>query len=111
MPTISNGIHALDPVIQGQLKGSGKGSPSTNKDRLQAACSEFESLFVSYMMQQMRETVPQDGLLQKSQAEKIYTGMLDNEIAKSISTGRGLGLAKAMYEQLSAIYDRGNKKI
>lgn len=76
--------------------------PSDNpQDRLEKACKDFESIFVSHMMQQMRKTIPEYGLFEKSQAQEIYTGMLDNEVAKSVSNGRGLGLAKAMYEQLS----------
>ena len=79
-------------------------------EQLKNACSDFESLFVNYMMQQMRQTVPENGLLGKRQAEKIYTGMMDSEIAKSVSHGRGLGLAKIMYEQMSAMHVTGGKK-
>lgn len=79
-------------------------------EQLKNACSEFESLFVNYMMQQMRRTVPEDGLFSRSQAEKIYTGMMDSEIAKSVSHGRGLGLAKIMYEQMSAMHGKGGPK-
>ena len=85
---------AKSAVKQGETKGAGK---------LEQACKDFESLFVSQMMQQMRKTVPQDGLLNGGRAEKIYTEMLDSEMAKSISNQRGIGLAAMMYRQLSAI--------
>ncbi len=81
-----------------------------NKERLEKTCQDFESLFVSYMMQQMRRTIPEDGLIGQSQAEKIYTGMLDNEIAKTVSHRQGIGLAKVMYEQMAAIQGNEPKK-
>ena len=72
-------------------------------EKLEQACKDFESLFVSQLMKQMRKTVPQDGLLDGGSAEKIYTEMLDTEMAKSISNHRGMGLAAMMYRQLAAL--------
>jgi peptidoglycan hydrolase FlgJ len=83
---------------------------SRNKDDLEKTCQDFESLFVSYMMQQMRQTIPEGGLINRSQGEKIYTGMLDNEIAKTVSNSQGMGLARIMYEQMAAIQDNESKK-
>ena len=69
--------------------------------QLKKACQGFESLFVNYLMQQMRETVPESGFMGGGQAEKIYTTMLDGEVAKTVSEQRGIGLAKIMYEQMA----------
>lgn len=85
-------------------------SPNRNKEQLEKACKEFESLFVNYMMQQMRRTIPEDGLISRSQGEKIYTGMLDNEVAKSVSHSRGIGLARVMYEQMTGLQGNEPKK-
>lgn len=71
--------------------------------KLEQACKDFESLFVNQMMKQMRKTVPQEGLFNGGRAEKIYTEMLDSELAKSISNQRGLGLATMMYRQMSTL--------
>jgi flagellar protein FlgJ len=90
--------------------GSGKPTIQNEQGKLEKACHDFEALFVKYMMQQMRETIPKNGLLGQSQAEKIYTGMLDDEVSKSVSRGRGLGLAKAMYEQMAALQGDGTRK-
>jgi len=72
-------------------------------DKLEQACKDFESLFINQMMQQMRKTVPQDGLFNGGRAEKIYTEMLDSEMAKSIANQRGMGLASILYRQLSTL--------
>lgn len=78
-------------------------SAKPDDKELEKACRDFESIFVNYLMQKMRETIPEDGLLDGGQAEKIYTGMLDTEVAKTISQQRGMGLAALMYAQMSAM--------
>ena len=108
---MSNPIQSMNGLRQLlHPKASGKVDAQTEDDKLIKACDDFEALFVKYMMQQMRETIPKNGLFGQSQAEKIYTGMLDDEVAKSVSRGRGLGLAKAMYEQMAALQGDEIKK-
>lgn len=76
---------------------------SDSKDQeLEKACHQFESLFIKYMLQTMRETIPENQLFGGGRAEKIYTGMLDDEVAKSISQQRGIGLAAVMYAQMAS---------
>jgi flagellar protein FlgJ len=78
---------------------------------LKSACRDFESLFVHYMLKQMRRTVPQDGLFGAGQAGKMYTSMMDSEVAKEISRQRGLGLAPMLYHQMvDAMKDAPTKK-
>jgi Rod binding domain-containing protein len=78
-----------------------KPMPGDNKDaEIEKACQEFESLFVHHMMQQMRQTVPTDGLFGGGTAEKMYTSMLDGEIAKTVSAQRGIGLAPMLIRQM-----------
>jgi flagellar protein FlgJ len=77
---------------------------------LKNACRDFESLFVNYMLKQMRQTVPQDGLFGAGHAEKMYTSMMDSEVAKEISRQRGLGLAPMMYHQMMAAINESTTK-
>ena len=74
-----------------------------NKNRagLRKACVAFEGYFVQMMLKEMRKTVDSsNGLFPKGNAERIFEGMLDEEIAKSVAEGRGMGLADMMYRQL-----------
>lgn len=71
------------------------------KDELMAACRELESIFIHQLISQMRATIPQDGFLTQSSAEKIFQDMLDQEYAKKISHAGGIGLAEMLYKQLS----------
>ena len=50
----------------------------------------------------MRKTVPESELLSSSFATDTYQEMFDEEISKSASKGNGIGIADAMYRQISA---------
>jgi peptidoglycan hydrolase FlgJ len=82
---------------------------SRSDDKLEKACHQFESLFVKYMLQTMRETVPENNMFGGGQAEKIYTGMLDDQVAQSISEKRGIGLAAIMYAQMASAAEKDGK--
>ncbi|RJQ84827.1 MAG: flagellar biosynthesis protein FlgJ [Desulfobacteraceae bacterium] len=80
-----------------------RSSGTTPSKQLEQACRDFESIFVNYMLQQMRRTVPQNDLFNGGRAEEIYTSMMDNELAKSIAQQRSMGLVSVLYRQLSAV--------
>lgn len=65
-------------------------------------CQEFESLFVHMMLKEMRSTIPDGGLTEKSKGREIFQDMYDQELAKEISQSQdqGIGLAKMLYEQM-----------
>lgn len=69
--------------------------------RLKKACEEFEALFMSKMFSSMRETVGDGGLVKKNMGEKIFTEMLDTEVAKQSSKGQGMGLSKMLFDAMS----------
>lgn len=68
--------------------------------KLKEACQGFESLFLNMMLKEMRKTVP-EGETSSSYAMGLYQEMLDEEIAETASKGKGIGIADAMYNQLS----------
>lgn len=70
------------------------------KAGLQAAAQQFESMFLQMVMKSMRDATPQDGLMD-SESTRFYTSMLDQQMAQNLtSTGKGLGFAKLIEEQL-----------
>ena len=66
---------------------------------MKQASKQFEVLFMQMMLKSMREATPAEGMF-GSQQEKMYTSMLDQQLSQNLS-GRGLGLAEAMFTQLS----------
>lgn len=69
------------------------------QEGMKQASKQFEVMFMQMVLKSMREATPSDGMF-SSQQEKLYTSMLDQQLAQNLS-GRGLGLAEAMFAQLS----------
>ena len=67
---------------------------------LRKSCQQFESVYLEEMFKAMRKSVPDSGVIKKGVATETYQEMLDTEMAKKASTGKGLGIGEAMYQQL-----------
>lgn len=88
---------------------SEKARSSVNSDlKLEEACSELESLFIYYLLKEMRATVPKSGFISGGRAEDLYTSMLDSQLANDLSKKGGIGLSSLLRDQLSR--GQGNTK-
>lgn len=75
-------------------------SNDSRQARLEKACSEFESIFITYMLKSMRTSVTEDGLLGNNNESKIIQSMFDENLAIGMAKGRGMGLGKMLFESL-----------
>lgn len=82
-----------------QLKAEGK---SNRAAALKQIAHQFESMMVQMMMKSMREanSVFSDGDPLTSSDSKFYQSMFDNQLALTLSQGRGFGIADAILRQL-----------
>ncbi|MBI5598581.1 MAG: peptidoglycan DD-metalloendopeptidase family protein [Deltaproteobacteria bacterium] len=78
------------------------GEAAVAKDRKDAseAASEFESLFIYYMLETMRNSVTKSGLFGNDRGEEVYRGMLDEELSNSIAKAGGIGLKEILLRGL-----------
>lgn len=77
-------------------------SPEQRRQSLRKASREFEAVFIGQMIDAMRKTVGEGGLLKKSNGEQIFESMLDEEWAKKLaSKGGANSLSEIIYRQLS----------
>ena len=53
----------------------------------------------------MRASIPKSGLISGGKAEEMFTDMLDAEMAKSLSSSGGIGLASMMQRQLEKVQE------
>lgn len=83
-------------------------TPDSSQRELAQACQDLESLFLTYLLKEMRETIPKDGLLSGGKAEEIYTSLADAELAKELAAGGGIGISRVLLAQLSRT--RGTEK-
>ena len=71
--------------------------------QLEKTTREFESIFLSYMLKQMRKTIPEDPIFGNSIAKDIFYDMYNDAISKELSIAGGIGLAKILYNQLAKV--------
>ena len=72
----------------------------SEEDRLKEACQGFEAIFIHQMLKSMRQATMDGGLIKKSNAEKIFTDMLDQEMAEMQSKSSRNGISDLLFEQL-----------
>ena len=97
-PLIVNGRSNMEgSVIDKTQKGENEGGKS-----LKSTVADFESIFIYYMLQTLRKTVPKDGLFsQETSSKDTYNMMLDQKLAEDLALkGGGIGLQKMLLYQL-----------
>lgn len=80
-----------------------KRGSKTEKEKLEKVAKEFESIFVSKMLNEMEKTVDKEGsMFQESKYLDNLKSFMYNDIARSISNDprNNLGIAKQLYSQL-----------
>lgn len=77
---------------------------------LRKSCREFEAIYINEMYKTMRKTVPESSLFESDMANTLYQEMLDMEMARQTADGDGMGIGKAMYEQLKKQHFTDNDK-
>ncbi|MCL2015711.1 MAG: rod-binding protein [Defluviitaleaceae bacterium] len=98
LPDYESVRRSLAPV-----SGAGSGAMTPQElAEIQYAAEAFESYFLQIMLREMRNTIPDDnGFIPRSQAERIFTDMLDEQIAREATTAGGIGLATMIVQQMT----------
>jgi flagellar protein FlgJ len=68
--------------------------------QLRKAAQDFESVFLGHMLKTMRSTSVSTPGMAGGTGGRMYRDLLDDELAKSISRGGGLGLADVLVRDL-----------
>ncbi len=74
---------------------------SKDEKQLRSVCQDFEGIFLNMMYKQMKASIPKSNLIQEDMSMQTFSQMLDEELMNGAAKGRGIGLAEAMYKQLS----------
>lgn len=81
--------------------GAADGSKTEDDPRLRKVAQEFEAIFLNYIMKNMRNTVPKSELMGDGKDMEFFTGLMDTEVSRQASQGRGTGLSDTIYQQLA----------
>jgi len=76
--------------------GAEKNDPAV----LREVAGQFEALFIQSILKNMRESELADPLLGGSDQHKMMQGMLDQQLSVEMASGRGIGLADMLVQQL-----------
>jgi flagellar protein FlgJ len=73
-------------------------------EKLMAACKEYETYFVEQMYKAMEKTVIKADEDSENQYEAYFGDMRVKDYADKATEGDGVGIAKALYEQMKRNY-------
>lgn len=76
------------------------GADRNDPAALREVAGQFEALFIETMLKNMREASPKDPLVGDSESFEMYQGMLDQQLALEMASGRGIGLAEMLVRQM-----------
>lgn len=79
------------------------GATPAEQKRLKEVAAEFESIFVSQLLQTMRGPGLKGGAIPAAPGREIYQGLMDQELGRAVSHGRGIGLADMLVRQLGRL--------
>jgi peptidoglycan hydrolase FlgJ len=84
------------------------GKTARDLKSLRESCREFEAIFIDQMYKTMRQSMPDNGLMPRDNATKMYQDMLDMQMARETAKGKGIGIGEAMYNQMK-VHVEGKK--
>lgn len=86
--------------------------PGISRDQLHEAASAFEQILVGFMMEAMRESIPDGGLLPETPGHDLYEQMFYHEaISQGESRTMQLGLAEAIERQFADLVREANTTV
>lgn len=80
--------------------GSGISAPSLDATGTQDVGKQFESLFVSMLLKEMRQSSSEDGMFAGDSAD-VYGGLFDTFLGQHIASQSTLGIADLVNQQIS----------
>jgi len=87
----------VDPIAQ---RFDAAHAAPGSKGREKVAARELEHFFLYTLLKQMRSSMTEGGLFEKSRATKIYDDLLDDALAKHMADSGQMGLAQLLEAQL-----------
>lgn len=83
---------------------------SGDTTELRKATDELESIFINMMMKSMRSTITEtEGIFKKSESEKMFQEMLDEEYSKTMAASGGIGISDMIFKQFEQSMDQDDK--
>lgn len=104
------GLMALQQMRAGQPEALEKRinsphSAAENDAQAHKTASEFESMFLSQMLEHMSSGLKTDGMFGGGPGEEMFRSLLNQEYAGMLSKRGGIGIADYVYRQILALQE------
>jgi murein DD-endopeptidase MepM/ murein hydrolase activator NlpD len=87
-----------------RLRASAKTGEAGGSRDIKKTAQEFESLFVTYLLKVMRETIEEANESESGSGKSIYTELFDQEFARGVAQQRGLGIGDLIIRSLETVH-------
>ncbi|WP_417317884.1 rod-binding protein [Emcibacter sp.] len=85
-------------------------APKTAQQRAaRAVADDFEAIFLADILKNLSVGLETDGPFGGGHAEEMYKGILNEQIANSISRNGGIGLSDAVYREILKTQEAGQE--
>ena len=88
---------AAAPVEVKPLADLGTALQNRQREAARNAAQDFESVFVSQMMEPMFQGLKTDGMFGGGQGEAVFRSLMIQEVGKEISKSGGVGISDAVF--------------
>ena len=90
-----NSVAIANPIA-GRIESLSGASRAVNAEQAQQLADDFESLFVSLVLKEMRQTLDGEGLF-GGEASDTYGGLFDLYMGQHLAEAGGFGIGKAIH--------------
>lgn len=88
-----------------KLHAVGQTDLPANDDQARRVAADFESVFLSQMLQHMSADIKTDGPFGGGPGEDMFRSLLNGEYANAMSARGGIGIADNIYRQILALQE------
>jgi Rod binding domain-containing protein len=96
---ISATTSLVKPAALGDCANTARGSAPAAPDKIEKVASDFESLFTSQLLKEMRKSLDPETMFGGDGGD-VYGGMFDQFVGQQMAQSGGFGLAKMLREAL-----------
>ncbi len=97
----ADGLNRAGDQLRSRINAAESATGQVRDAELKKAASEFEALFVSYLLKVMRETIEESGLTDGGFGKTIYTELFDEQMSRTVAQQGPLGLSAIILKGLA----------
>jgi len=104
LKSIDNEFKPIDPSKADKNK-------KADLKQLRKACADFESIFISKLLSNMRKTVGESSLFGNGMGADIYQSLFDVKLAEKIAENGGFGIGAILYKEFAGMEAQNDNEL